>query len=298
MNRQVKGHIIAFFTILMWGTTFIGTKILLRTFEPVEILVIRFVIGYIVLLIAQPRFIKTSVKQEGTYMLAALCGVSLYYMLENSGLMFTTAGNAGVIIAAAPFFTALLAHFISKDEPFKIRFFIGFAFALTGIAIISFNGSKVSLNPVGDLMMLGAALSWAGYSVLLKKVNSFGHNVVVSTRKIFGWGVIFILPCLPFTGFDVTFAELTTPINIAMFLFLGVGACAGGFVMWNYSTKIIGPVSANFYIYLTPVVTLIASALVLDEKITPLLLLGTVLTLSGLIISEWKKSFKKNNLDH
>lgn len=298
MNRKIIGHLIAIITVVIWSTTFISTKVLLRTFNPVEILILRFVIGYVVLLLVKPRILKTeSLKQELMYALAGLSGVGLYYMLENTGLEYTLASNAGVIIAAAPFFTAVMAHFINKKEDrFCTNFFIGFVIALAGIALISFNGAQLELNPVGDLMVFGAALCWAVYCNVLKKINSYGHSLLLGTRRIFAWGILFFAVCIPFTDFDITGEELLMPANIGNLLFLGVGACAGCFIMWNYASKVIGPVSANFYIYLTPVVTLAASALLLDEPMTGLLILGTVLTLAGLVVSEWtglKNDLKK-----
>lgn len=300
MNKRITGHFLAIITIVIWSTTFISTKVLLRTFSPVEILVLRFIIGYITLFAVNPHFLRTAgFKQEMMYALAGLTGVGLYYMLENTGLEYTMASNAGVIIAAAPFFTAVLAHLINKRENrFKWNFFVGFVIAFAGIAIISFNGARFELKPIGDLMIFGAALCWAVYCNVLKKISTFGHSLLLGTRRIFAWGLLFFVICIPFMDFKITVSELIMPANIGNLLFLGVGACAGCFIMWNYASDIIGPVSANFYIYLTPVVTIAASALLLEEPITGLLIIGTVLTLAGLVVSEWtglKKKMRNNS---
>ena len=66
-------------------------------------------------------------------------------------------------------------------------------------------------------------------------------------------------------------------------------ACAGCFVIWNYSCSILVSVRTNQYVYLNPIATIIFSVIILHEKITPCIVLGTILTLSGLIISEYKK---------
>lgn len=300
MNRKPLGHLLAIITVIIWSTTFISTKVLLRTFTPVEILVLRFVIGYLILTVIKPKVLKTeSIKQELMYALAGCSGVGFYYMLENTGLEYTLASNAGVIIAAAPFFTAVMAHFINKNEDrFRWNFFIGFVLAMAGIAFISFNGAKLELSPIGDLMILGAALCWAVYCNALKKINTYGHNLIMGTKRIFAWGVLIFALFIPFKGFSVTFAELVMPANLGNLLFLGVGATALCFIMWNFASGIIGPVSANFYIYLTPVVTLAASALLLDEPMTALLIIGTLLTLGGLIVSEWQNLKKKEDHMH
>ncbi|MDE6892944.1 MAG: DMT family transporter, partial [Lachnospiraceae bacterium] len=123
-----NGHLAALLTILIWGTTFISTKILLADFQPVEILFFRFIMGYLVLLAAYPHRIKRlNRKQEITFAAAGFCGVCLYYLLENVALTYTMASNVGVIISVAPFTTAILAHlFMKSEERLRINFFIGF----------------------------------------------------------------------------------------------------------------------------------------------------------------------------
>lgn len=77
-----------------------------------------------------------------------------------------------MIISIAPFFTAILAHFfIHSEEKLRLRFFLGFLVAMTGIFLISFNGAKLQLNPMGDFLAVAAALVWAFYSILSIKIT-------------------------------------------------------------------------------------------------------------------------------
>ena len=110
-NKNTIGHCAALFTILVWGTTFISTKILLTAFQPVEILIFRFIMGFCALWIAAPKRLRTAnAKQELTFAAAGLCGICLYYLLENIALTYTLASNVGVIVSVTPFLTAILAH--------------------------------------------------------------------------------------------------------------------------------------------------------------------------------------------
>ena len=140
----------AVFTILIWGTAFISTKVLLEDFMPVEILFFRFVMGYTALFLVCPHRLKTADhRQEVTFVLAGLCGVCLYYLLENIALTYTMASNVGVIISVAPFFTAVLSHLFMKPEgKLRINFLIGFVVAMAGVSLISFNGRELELNPI------------------------------------------------------------------------------------------------------------------------------------------------------
>ena len=86
-SKAFAGHLAALFCILVWGTTFISTKVLLRAFSPVEILFFRFLLGYAALWLASPRFLRlTDRRQELLFACAGLCGVTLYFLLEISPL--------------------------------------------------------------------------------------------------------------------------------------------------------------------------------------------------------------------
>lgn len=289
-NNSAMGHMSAFVTILIWGTTFISTKILLTNFKPIEILFYRFCIGLLVLLIVYPHRLKrTSKKQELTFAAAGLCGVMLYYLLENIALTYTNASNVGVIISIAPFFTAILANWLLDGEKPGANFFIGFFAAIIGIILISFNGSTIlRLNPIGDLLALLAAIVWAVYSILSKKISQFEYSTIQTTRRVFCYGLTFMLPMLFLFRFEWGLERFTHPASIFNIMFLGLGASALCFVTWNLSVKILGAVKTSIYIYMVPVITVATSIIVLNEKITWMSASGTVLTLAGLFISERK----------
>lgn len=290
-NTKAAGHIAAILTIIIWGTTFISTKILLVDFKPVEILFFRFVMGFIALFIVCPKRLKTAnYRQEFTYALAGFCGVCLYYLLENIALTFTMASNVGVIISIAPFFTAIMVQIFSKSaEKIQPCFLVGFVVAMAGIICISFNGAKLELNPMGDLLAVLAAFVWAGYSVLTRKIGDFGYSVILSTRRTFFYGIVFMIPSLFFGGFQLDLSRFANITNLFNVMYLGLGASALCFVTWNFAVKKIGPVKTSVYIYMVPVITVMTSFLILHEKLTLLSLIGTVLTMLGLFLSEIKK---------
>ncbi|MBQ2934636.1 MAG: DMT family transporter [Lachnospiraceae bacterium] len=296
-NRNKAGHLCALLTIIIWGTTFISTKILLVDFQPVEILFFRFVMGLLALLIIYPHRLKTTTKrQELTFALAGLCGICLYYLLENIALTYTMASNVGVIISVAPFFTAIMSHLFLKEEgKLRANFFIGFVVAMIGIFLISFNGSKLELNPVGDLLALLAAFVWACYSILTKKISSYGYHTILTTRRVFFYGILFMIPTLFMFDFHLELSRFTNPVYLFNIIFLGLGASALCFVSWNLAVKVLGAVKTSIYIYMVPVITVVTSTLILHEQITALSIIGTLLTLAGLFLSERKTMRKEVN---
>lgn len=294
-NRHTAGHLSALITIVIWGTTFISTKILLEDFQPVEILFFRFVLGLLALLVVYPKRLRgTTRKQELTFAAAGLSGVCLYYLLENIALTYILASNVGVIISVAPFFTAILSHiFMKTEEKLKGNFFVGFAVAMAGICLISFSSSELKLNPMGDILATIAALVWAIYSLLTRKISGYGYNTVQTTRRIFTYGIIFMIPALFLFDFRWDFTRFANQKYLFNLIFLGLGASAFCFVTWNYAVKLLGAIKTSVYIYIVPVITVIASAIILHENITPMAAGGTALTLAGLFLTEIKWSFKK-----
>ena len=289
-SKKSIGHLAALLTIIIWGTTFISTKILLVDFKPVEILFFRFVMGYLVLLIICPRRPKdVERKQELTFIAAGLCGICLYYLLENIALTYTMASNVGVIISVTPFFTAILAHlFMKSEEKLRANFFVGFVVAMIGIFLISFNGSSLELNPMGDILALIAAFVWACYSILTKKISSYGYPVILTTRRTFFYGILFMIPTLLFFDFKMDLSRFENISYLFNILYLGLGASALCFVTWNFAVKVLGAVKTSVYIYMVPVITVVTSVLILHERVTLLSGIGTILTLVGLFLSESK----------
>ena len=285
------GHGAALLTILIWGTTFISTKVLLTSFQPVEILFLRFVLGFLALCLIYPRRLRLGERRQELWFAAAgLCGVTLYYLLENIALTYTLASNVGVLVSVSPVFTALFSHFLLRREKLCPAFFAGLAVALAGVVLLSYNGSAVlKLDPRGDVLALLAAAIWSAYSLITRHISSFGYPVVQTTRRIFAYGLVFMLPALLIFGFRPSLEAVLEPVNLLNLVYLGLGACALCFVTWNFAVGKLGAVKTSTYIYLVPVVTLATSALVLGEPVTPLSAVGAALTVAGLALSEHKK---------
>jgi len=300
MNKTTTGHIAALITIVIWGTTFISTKILLVDFTSIEILFFRFLFGLLVLIIVYPKRLKLKDrKQELTFAAAGLCGICLYYLLENIALTYTMASNVGVIISIAPFFTAVLSYiFMKTEEKLKAQFFVGFFVAMVGICLISFNSRELELNPIGDILAVVAALVWSVYSLLTRKISSYGYNTVQTTRRIFTYGIVFMLPFLFVFDFNLDIQKVVKPEYALNLIYLGIGASALCFVTWNYAVKMLGAVKTSVYIYMVPVITVATSVVVLKEEITLVSAIGTVLTLIGLFLSESRLKIKKRGKEN
>lgn len=290
---KARGHLLAGATVLVWGITFVSTKVLLTVASPIEILFLRFALGFCALCILHRKVTPfMGWRTEALFAAAGATGVTLYFFMENIALTMTSASNVGVIVAVSPLFIALIASFVTREERVGGRFFAGFALAIGGIALISFEGAEAGgLGLEGCLLALLAAVAWAIYSTLVRRIERLGLPVVASTKRTFLWGLVFMLPFLPIMGFGkgaagAGLAGMLDPVMLANLAFLGFVASAACYATWSAAARIIGVVSTSAYIYLVPVVTVACSVAVLGEPLTWRIVLGVALTIVGLFLSE------------
>lgn len=292
MNTTTKPsvwfHIMAAVTVAIWGTTFVSTKVLIHHgLSATDILFYRFAMAYICIWFFAPRVLwAKSWRDEGIFVLLGLTGGSLYFIAENTALGMTFASNVSLIICTAPILAAFLSFFFNKGEKLRSKLIIGSLMALAGVSLVVFNGSFVlRISPLGDLLTLVAALMWAIYCLLLKHMNS-NYSTLFVTRKVFFYGVLTLLPFFFFYPLQTDTAILFQPLVIANLLFLGVIASMLCYIMWTMAVKRLGVVCAANYIYVVPLVTLFTSAIVLDEQITLIALIGSAFILSGVYLTE------------
>lgn len=288
ISKHYWYHTIAILTVIVWGTTFVSTKVIIGYgLSPSEILIYRFLLAYIgIWFVCPKRLFAKSVKDELLFVAAGLCGGSLYFVFENTALQITLASNVSLIICTSPIFTAFLSYLMYRKEKLKASLIFGSLTALLGVGLVVFNGSFIlQINPLGDILTILSALSWAFYGIVLRKVNG-RYSTLFITRKVFIYGIITMLPFLALSPSSLHPELLVQPVIIANLLFLGLIASLLCFIAWNTAVKELGIVQTSNYIYFVPLVTLLTSAIVIDEHITLVALLGSVFILFGVYVAE------------
>lgn len=280
-------HLIAIFTVAIWGLTFISTKVLITAgLSPKEIFLLRFLIAYVGIWFISPRkLFANGWKDELWLLLGGITGGSLYFLTENMALGITLATNVAFIVCTAPLLTTIFSLMIYKHVKATRALMGGSILALVGVAMVVYNGSFIlKISPLGDFLTLIAALSWAFYSLIMKKMTA-RYNTIFITRKIFFYGILTILPAFLFQPWQADLSLLVQPSILLNLLFLGVLASLVCFAIWNVVLKNLGTVRASNYIYLNPLFTLVGSAILLNEHLTVVALIGAACIMGGVYIA-------------
>lgn len=282
----------ALLVVIIWGTTFVSTKVLLfEGLSPEDILFYRFILAYAgIWVLGEFRLFAASIKDELLFLLLGFLGGSLYFFTENFALKITLASNVALIVCTTPLLTAILSHFLLKNERLNRNLIQGSLMALAGVALVVFNGSfMLKISPLGDFLCIVAAFSWSCYTLLMKRISE-RYSILFITRKVFFYGLLTICPLFLMRPLTMDVSILSRPVVWINLLYLGLVASLVCYFLWNLTLKNLGAVRTSNYIYLVPLVTLITSSTVIDEKITLIALAGAILILSGVILAERHKN--------
>ena len=280
-------HLAALIAIIIWSATYISTKILLKSFYPIEISLFRFTIAYIFLLIIRPKFdFRISIKKDKYFILAGFLGMFLYYFVENLATKYTYASNVALIVSSIPIITSILAHLINKDEKLNKKLIIAFFISLTGMVLVILStGEIIKFSLGGDILALAAAILFSAYNIVIRRINKEIHVLDIVRKSIF-FGLGFILITYLFKPDKSDLLLIFQIPELLHLLFLGIFASGVCFILWNKSIKEIGSIKASQYIYLVPVLTGVMSVIILNEPFSIIKILGMGIILIGVFYSQ------------
>lgn len=285
---KLKSTLMLSVVVFLWGSSFTLLKLGLEETPPITLAFLRFLI-VLPLLIAftysQDRhaFGRIFLKDWKIFSILGLAGVTFYHVFQNLGLQFTTASNSSLIISANPVFIALLDHFYLRERITLKRVF-GITLAFLGVILV-IRPLEWSLNPtgvIGDLLSLGAALSWAFYSVLGRKTLS-DHSAVKTTVFSFIYGTLFLF----LTAFALE--KPTLPISVWLWFLLLILSlfCSGlAYLFWYKALEDVSATKAGVFLFFLPIVSVSVAHFVLSEALDIFFALGALLVMAGVIITE------------
>lgn len=295
MNKKFSSkfwiHFLAAVVVLIWGCTFINSKLLLNHgMEAHEIYALRFLFAYVCILFISPRKLwSVSWQDELRMFVLGITGGTLYFITENEAVRIGYVNNVSFIVCTAPMVTTLLALIFIKEVKATRNLVVGTILATLGVGFVIFNGHFVlNLNPLGDMLALCACLCWAIYSILLKNVSE-KYSAVFITRKVFFYGLVTVLPVFIISPWHFSLNSFMRPVVWGNLLFLGFVASFMCFVLWSWVSKQLGALVASNYIYLNPISTVVFSAIFLGETMTPMAFIGSSMILFGVYLSNKPK---------
>ena len=181
----------------------------------------------------------------------------------------------------------MLMWMIYKNEKPGKGTIVGSLIAFIGVACVIFNSSFViESNPIGDILSILAAVSWSIYSLVLKKLNAM-YSVMFISRKTFFYGVLTALPFMLFQPNLCSPIVLLRPEVWGNLLFLGAFASMLAYILWAQSVKHLGAIKASNYMYISPIITLVASVAFLGEDLSLIGGTGCALILGGMWLGEY-----------
>ncbi|QTA38668.1 DMT family transporter [Thermosipho ferrireducens] len=267
--------------ILLWGLSFIATRIVVGSISPLTAALVRFLVALVTLLVV-PR--KRKIQLFNIHkILAGFWGITAYFAAENIALKFTSPTNAAMIVSTAPIWYVMFTHFVYKKKT-NIFHYLGSFIALIGVFVVILNGRiYLKVNPIGDALAFLAAFSWVFYTHHIVKLKD--SSSIAAIFEITFWGVVTLIP---FSLFEVAIspAIVVNFKGIVGLLYLGVLCSALGYVLWNKSIETLGDRTTTNAVYIIPVVTAVSEVIIFKRLPTLLLILGTFLVVIGLYLFE------------
>ena len=284
-------HILLLTAVVLWGWTFVFTKILVAELGPVEIFAMRLVIGLpflagVLIVKRVPlRFARTDVRP----LVLGSAVFTLHFLVQIAGLVTTTATNTGWIIAVSPLALAVLA-FVFLRERIGRAGVAGIAIATTGVVLLVSRGRLTDLawlRNSGDWLVLTSALTWAVYTVLTRNLVQRRHPLAVTFAVLLLAAAMTAV--LVATSADLSRVRSLSPRGIAAVLYLGIPGLALGQWFWQEGVARLGATRAGVYLYLEPLATLALAVPLLGEPFGLVGMLGGGLVLFGVYVAQRRR---------
>jgi drug/metabolite transporter (DMT)-like permease len=284
-NRAVV-YLKALFAVVVWGASFIATKIALQDVSPVTVVWLRFAMGVAILggaVIVRKQFALPSWKEIAYFTLLGFIGITFHQWLQSTGLLTAQASTTAWIVATTPVFMALLGWLILKEKLGWVRSG-GIALAGLGVLLVVSGGDLGAISAgrfgtPGDFLILLSAPNWALFSAL----SRYGLKRHPAARMMFyvmtmGWllttGLFLSGPGIA----EIARLTLTGWVGVA---FLGIFCSGLAYIFWYDALQSIPTAQLGSFLYLEPLVAVIVAAVVLGEYLLWASLVGGAIILLG-----------------
>jgi drug/metabolite transporter (DMT)-like permease len=286
MNKTIIGLLCGLGAASIWGGMYVVSKVVLEIIPPFSLVTLRLVLGALTLaiILGLRGYPKISRQQFLQVLCVGFVGYGISLCLQFLGTKLSTAANGSLVTSATPAFVLLFAWLLLKEKITARRLLALFLATLGVIAIIDPRSAQLNLDLfLGNLALIGAAMTWALYSVLVRRTTQ-DMDVLLFSLVAFMGGLPVCVPAAAWELSTVGVGEISLGV-VGGVLFLGIISTALAMVLWNTAFAYVDASLASLTFFAQPVVGTILGWLFLKERITPLFLLGGLLIGIGLVIS-------------
>lgn len=267
--------------VVLWGASFIATKIALSDLTPQAIIVLRLILAIVLLsgiAVYRKSKFRYSVKNHLYILLLAVIAV-IHLWIQVTGLKYTSASNTGWIIGTTPVFMSIIG-FIFFGEKVNTGKLAGIVLAFLGLLLLISNGNLSQIGLIsnkGDFLVLASAFTWSVYSAVNKKI-SLNYSPFYTVLSLFIMMLLIIAPFTVNTQMMESVAVMSYKSWISI-LFLGIFCSGIAYVLWAEALGEMESAKVGSFLYFEPFVTVFTAWALLNESLT------IVIILSGLIIT-------------
>ncbi|HDI7469834.1 TPA: DMT family transporter [Staphylococcus aureus] len=273
------------FTIILWGSAFPMIKIALNDFSAESLSAFRLILATIILLpfVIIKKLPTPELSDIPVIFILGFCGFVIYHTALNFGETLISAGISGILVSTTPIFSSALAYIFLKEHFSKWNWLSSLV-AFIGISIISISKDDyTTINVLGVFIILLASFSESLYFTFQKKyIEKYGF--IAFTLYTIMASSPFMLIFIPEIINDIHGATFTSIVSV---LYLAIFPTIIPYVLLAYIVKSVGVSDATMSLYLTPIVSLLLSYLLLDELPTTLAIIGGLITLLGVSLSNF-----------
>lgn len=276
---------------VFWGGTFIAGRVATRSMDPLTIAFSRFLVASVFLSFYLTTrdygWVVPDLRETILLTAAGMTGIVAYNLLFLNGVKLIEANRASLIVALNPALIMVAAGLLGMEKFTRERL-LGIPLALFGVSIVLTNGDYSNIAAglgKGEVLILGCVLSWVTYTILGRVlVQGLSPLVVTTYSSIAGCLGLMIPAALRLRGgIDVD------PWAVVAVLFLGIFGTTLAFVWYYEGVQQLGPTRAGVYINLVPGWGVLLSALILGERIVPTSLLGGIIIVGGVLLTNRRR---------
>ena len=287
MTKKLIPFLEALFAVVVWGASFIATKIAVGQISPVAVVWLRFAMGIPILMVAvvmRKQFAFPKGSEWLYFTMLGFLGITFHQWLQSNGLQTAQATTTAWIISTSPAFIAVLGWMVLKEK-INLQQSLGIGLAMLGVLAVVSKGDLAALavgkfGNTGDFLILISSVNWAVFSILSRHgLKNHPSTMMTFWVMTIGW----LLTSVAFIAGKnyVEIPLLDTRGWIAM-IFLGIFTTGLAYIAWFDALAQLPAAQTGAFLFIEPLTSMVVASIILNEQVTLVSVLGGAVILFGI----------------